>query len=75
MGFNLYVFDIKNQTIFAVAQPFRKEFKFDRVVPANINGYDLFLINNLLSISSDGQRHFDLTSAQFFHNIIFSFHC
>ena len=75
MGFNLYAFDKKNQTFFAVAQPVKKEVNFDRLVPANINGYALLLTNNLLKISSDCQRHFDLTSAQFLHSFIFSFHC
>ena len=36
------------------------EFKFDGVVPADIIGYAIVLTNKLISISSDGQRLFDL---------------
>ena len=37
------------------------EFRFDGVVHAGIYGYALVLTNKLISISSDGQRMFDLT--------------
>ena len=59
-GYNLHVFDIRYQKNFESAQPINIEFKFDGVVPAGIYGYALVLTNNLISISSDGQRHFDL---------------
>ena len=36
------------------------EFRFDGVVPNDINGYTLVLTNKLLSISIDGKRHFVL---------------
>ena len=60
VGYNLYVFDIRYQKRFANSQPIKVEFKFDGVVPNDINGYALVLTNKLVSVSSDGQRHFDL---------------
>ena len=60
IGYNLYVFDIRYQKNFTNSQPIKVEFKFDGVVPNDINGYALVLTNKLVSISSDGQRHFDL---------------
>ena len=60
IGYNLYVFDIRYQKDFTNSQPIKVEFKFDGVVPNDINGYALVLTNKLVSISSDGQRHFDL---------------
>ena len=58
--YNLYVFDIRCQKNFESAQPIKEEFKFDGIMPAGIYGYALVLTNKLVSISSDGQRHFDL---------------
>ena len=60
VGYNLNIFDIRYQKNFESAQPIKVEFKFDGVVPNDINGYALVLTNKLVSISSDGQRHFDL---------------
>ena len=60
VGYKLYVFDIRYQKNYTASQPIKVEFKFDRVVPNNVNGYALKLTNKLVSISSDGQRHFDL---------------
>ena len=60
IGYNLYVFDIRYQKDFTNSQPIKVEFKFDGVVPNDINGYALVLTNKLISISSDGQRMFDL---------------
>ena len=60
IGYNLYVFDKRYQKNFTNSQPIIVEFKFDGVVPNDINGYALVLTNKLISISSDGQRHFDL---------------
>ena len=60
IGYNLYVFDIRYQKNFTNSQPIKVEFKFEGVVPNDINGYALVLTNKLISISSDGQRHFDL---------------
>ena len=60
IGYNLYVFDISYQKNFTNSQPIKLEFKFEGVVPIDINGYALILTKKLVSISSDGQRHFDL---------------
>ena len=60
IGYNLYVFDKRYQKNFTNSQPIKVEFKFDGVIPNDINGYALVLTNKLVSISSDGQRHFDL---------------
>ena len=59
--YNIYAFDIRYHKKFQSSQPIKVEFKFDRVVPAGIYGYALVLTNRLISISSDGQRMFDLT--------------
>ena len=61
IGYILYVFDIRYQKNFESSQPVKVEFKFDGVVPAGIYGYAIVLTNKLISISSDGQRMFDLT--------------
>ena len=61
IGYNIYVFDIRYQKSFESSQPIKVEFKFDGVVPAGIYGDALVLTNKLISISSDGQRMFDLT--------------
>ena len=60
VGYNLYVFGIRYHKNYTASQPNKVEFKFNGVVPNNINGYALVLTNKLVSISSDGQRHFDL---------------
>ena len=59
LRFNLYVFDIRPQKHFTVSQPFKLEFKISGVIPDGINGYALVLTNELISMSSDGQPHFD----------------
>ena len=61
IGYNLYIFVIRYQKNFESAQPIKVEFEFDGVVPAGIYGCALVLTNKLISISSDGQRMFDLT--------------
>ena len=61
IGYNLYVFDIRYQKNFEGAQPITVEFKFDGGVPAGIYGYALVSTNKLISISSNGQRHFDIS--------------
>ena len=61
IGYNIYAFDIRYQKNFESSQPIKVEFKFDGVVPAGIYGYALVLTNKLISISSDGQRMFDLS--------------
>ena len=56
----LYAFHIRYQKNFESAQPIKVEFKYSGNVDAGIYGYALVLTNRLVSISSDGQRHFDL---------------
>ena len=73
VGYNLYVFDIRYQKNYTASQPIKVEFKFDGVVPNNINGYALVLTNKLVCKSSDGQRHFDLISLKFNFFITLSF--
>ena len=60
IGYNVYAFDVRYQKNFENSQPIKIEFKFDGVVPAGIYGYALVLTNKLISITSDGQRMFDL---------------
>ena len=61
IGYNIYAFDIRYQKNFESSQPIKVEFKFDGVIPAGIYGYALVLTNKLISISSDGQRMFDIS--------------
>ena len=61
IAYNIYAFDIRYQKNFERSEPIKVEFKFDGVIPAGIYGYVLVLTNKLVSISSDGQRMFDLT--------------
>ena len=60
IGYNIYAFDIRYQKNFENAQPVKVEFKFSENIDAGIYGYALVLTNRLISISSDGQRMFDL---------------
>ena len=60
IGYNIYAFDIRYQKNFENAQPVKVEFKFSENVVAGIYGYALVLTNKLISVSSDGQRMFDL---------------
>ena len=60
VGYKLYVFDIRYQKNFTSSQPIKVEFNFNGVVPNDAQGYALVLTNRLVSICSDGQRHFDL---------------
>ena len=60
VGYNIYAFDIRYQKKFQSSQSIKVEFEFDGVIPAGIYGYALVLTNRLISISSDGQRVFDL---------------
>ena len=56
----MHAFDIRYQKNFESAQPIKVEIKFSDKIPAGIYGYALVLTINLVSISSDGQRMFDL---------------
>ena len=60
IGFNSYVFDIRYQKNFQNSQPIKVEFEFSENIVGEIYGYALVLTNRKISISSDGQRHFDL---------------
>ena len=61
VGYNIYAFDIRYQKDFQNAQPVKVEFKFSENIDAGIYGYALVLTNRLISITSDGQRMFDLS--------------
>ena len=61
VGYNIYAFDIRYQKNSENAQPIKVEFKFSENIDAGIYGYALVLTNRLISISSDGQRMFDLS--------------
>ena len=51
---------MRYQQNFTASEAIKTEFKFDRVIPKNIDGFALKLTTKLVSISRDGQRHFDL---------------
>ena len=60
-NYNFYVFDLSKQKDNIASQPIRLEFKFNAVIDvADYIAYALVLTPKLISISSDGQRHFDL---------------
>ena len=61
IGYNMYAFDIRYQKKFENAQPVKVELNFSENIPAGIYGYALVLTNRLASITSDGQRMFDLS--------------
>ena len=61
IGYNIHVFDIRYQKNYQSGQSVKVEFKLDKIVPAGVFGYALVLTNKLVSISSDGQRMFDLS--------------
>ena len=60
IGYNIYASDIRYQENFENAQPVKVELEFSENIPAGIYGYALVLTNRLASITSDGQRMFDL---------------
>ena len=51
---------MQNRKNLEAAHRIRIEFKFFDDIPAGIYGYALVLTNELLSVSSNGQRNFDL---------------
>ena len=60
-NYNFYVFDLSKQKDNIASQPIRLEFKFNAAIDvADYIAYALVLTPKLISISSDGQRHFDL---------------
>ena len=60
IGYNIHVFDKRYQKDYQSGQSVKIEFKLDKIVPAGVYGYALVLTNRLVSVSSDGQRVFDL---------------
>ena len=57
--YNFYVFDLSKQKDNIASQPIRLEFKFSAAI--NVADYIAYALTpKLISISSDGQRHFDL---------------
>ena len=60
-NYNFYVFDLSKQNDNIASQPIRLEFKFNAAIDvADYIAYALVLTPKLISISCDGQRHFDL---------------
>ena len=60
-NYNFYVFDLSKQKDPIGSQPIRLEFKFNAAIDvADYIAYALVLTPKLISISSDGQRHFNL---------------
>ena len=61
--YNLWVFDLRNQKDNPSSQPISVDFKF-RVgydaVTANYQATALILSQKIISVSSDGQRQFDI---------------
>ena len=73
IGYKQYVFDMRYRKTFESSQPIKVEFKFDGVMPAGIYGYALVLTIKSISISSDGQRHFDFSQVIFIFSFTLSF--
>ena len=60
-NYNFHVFDLSKQKDHIGSQPIRLEFKFNAAIDvADHIAYALVLTPKLISISSDGQRHFHL---------------
>ena len=60
-NYNFYVFDLSKQKDQIASQPISLEFKFNAAFgAADYIAYALVLTSKRISISSDGQRHFDL---------------
>ena len=58
---NFYVFDLSKQKDRIASEPFGLKYKFRAAIDvADYIAYALVLTSKFLSISSDGQRHFDL---------------
>ena len=61
VGYNWYIFHIKYRKNLESAQPIKVEFNILENIPVRKIGYALVSTNKLVSISLDGQRHFDLS--------------
>ena len=60
IGSNLLCSDIQYQKRSTGAQTMKVEMKFSEDSPADVNGYALVLTNGLISLKSDGRKHFNL---------------
>ena len=60
-GYNIHAFDIRCQKNFESGPSVKVEFKFDGISRAGMYGYALVFTKKLVSISSVGQRMFDLS--------------
>ena len=60
VGYNLYVFEIRNHKNLEAAQPYKKDFVFSEDVSAGRCVYVSISTDKMVSFSSDGQRHFGL---------------
>ena len=63
MLYNLYVFDLRAQKDNVTAQTIKIAFKFRAGLDASANNYQavvLYLTQKVVSVSSDGQRQFDI---------------
>ena len=61
-SYNLYNFDIRLHQDYSCAQPIqvRSDFRPTVLAVTNLVGYALLLTSKLVSVSSDGQKQFDL---------------
>ena len=61
-GYNLYIFDLCHHQDYSSAQPIKLIFDIGLAVPAAtiLFGYALLLTEELVWVSGDGQRQFDL---------------
>ena len=60
IGDNFYVFKIRYQEVCTATQTVQVEAKFSDGVDSGVIGCALVVTNRLVSVSSDGRRHFDL---------------
>ena len=51
-GYIIFVFEVRFQQIFTASQRIEEEFKYNGVVPNDVNGYALVLTNKLISINN-----------------------
>ena len=73
IGYKIYAFNIRYQKNIESSQSVKVDVNFDGVIPGGISGYALVLTNRIISISSDGQRMFDLNQVIFNFFITLSF--
>ena len=75
--FSFDVFHFQHHRVYSSAQPFKVRIDFGPAIPAatNLIGYAFVFTNKLVSVSSDGQKQFDLIYVifSFFITPLFSF--